>query len=360
MGEAIVSPGARWEHLLGVQNESNAFVTDLLKQLESAQKKHAETEDNLQQALEEKKALYTRFRDAQVELKNLRKEMDSNSFFGSGGKAAVAALLSSVVSYVKGSLDLSHDPEVLVRVYCNVRGLSKTYINNGILDSKQDFELFVQGFNKAHPFCDFVDVGEGKERADNKIREMFRVHVKDVHCKHVFLGGSSDNGYARVLEPYAGDEVIKNRITMLEGPPFAAELSALVGKFRVTSFSEVFRSKKLGSASHSSLAGTPQLPGSTYAKTASSGTTVELEMAQKNPLGALKLPTGGILRNKQGQRVDKPIPPVSDNLFCLMRDAKLCNYYHLGSHCPLKRCEYIHEPRLFPAKMHNVDTNVVD
>lgn len=90
--------------------------------------------------------------------------------FGSGGKAAVAALLSSVVSYVKGSLDLSHDPEVLVRVYCNVRGLSKTYINNGILDSKQDFELFVQGFNKAHPFCDFVDVGEGKERADNKIR----------------------------------------------------------------------------------------------------------------------------------------------------------------------------------------------
>lgn len=236
---------------------------------------------------------------------------------------------------------------------------------------------------------------------------MFRVHVKDVHCKHVFLGGSSDNGYARVLEPYAGDEVIKNRITMLEGPPFAAELSALVGKFRVTSFSEVFRSKKLGSASHSSLAGTPQLPGSTYAKTASSGTTVELEMAQKNPLGALKLPTGGILRNKQGQRVDKPIPPVSDNLFCLMRDAKLCNYYHLGSHCPLKRCEYIHEPRLygehlnarrlvarlspcklkdldcadkncfyghrcpddpnctrskcrFPAKMHNVDTNVVD
>ena len=27
MGEAIISPGARWEHLLGVQNESNAFVT---------------------------------------------------------------------------------------------------------------------------------------------------------------------------------------------------------------------------------------------------------------------------------------------------------------------------------------------
>ena len=46
-----------------------------MKQLESAQKKHAETEDNLQQALEEKKALYTRFRDAQVELKILRKEM---------------------------------------------------------------------------------------------------------------------------------------------------------------------------------------------------------------------------------------------------------------------------------------------
>lgn len=233
---------------------------------------------------------------------------------------------------------------------------------------------------------------------------MFRVHVRDVHCKHVFLGGSSDNGYARVLEPYAGDEAVKNRITMLEGPPFAAELSALANKFRVTSFSEVFRSKKLGSASPSSVAGS--LQPATYAKKASSGAPIEPEKAPKNPLGALKPATDGILRNKQGQRIDKAIPPVSETAFCLMREAKLCNYYHLGSHCPLKRCEYLHEPKLwgehlnarrlvarqspcklkdldcadrncfyghrcpndpnctrancrFPAKMHNVDTNVV-
>ena len=89
---------------------------------------------------------------------------------GDGGKAAVHALRSSVLSYVRDSLDLPHDSEVVIRVYCRARGLNRHYISLQILGKGQSLEPFIHGFNKAHPLCDFVDVGDGKELADNKIR----------------------------------------------------------------------------------------------------------------------------------------------------------------------------------------------
>lgn len=74
---------------------------------------------------------------------------------------------------------------------------------------------------------------------------MFHSHLNDVHCQQILLGGSADNGYARVLVPNLGDETACKRITLLEGPPFARELAYIKDKFRTVSFESVFRKEKL-------------------------------------------------------------------------------------------------------------------
>ena len=55
-------------------------------------------------------------------------------------------------------------------MYANLRGLSKTYVDKGILPNTAAFFEFVLGFNKAHPLCDFIDAGNHKEAADTKLK----------------------------------------------------------------------------------------------------------------------------------------------------------------------------------------------
>lgn len=58
----------------------------------------------------------------------------------------------------------------MIRVYANLRGLSKTYADKGILANTNAFSEFILGFNKAHPLCDFIDAGNHKEAADTKLK----------------------------------------------------------------------------------------------------------------------------------------------------------------------------------------------
>jgi hypothetical protein len=89
----------------------------------------------------------------------------------SGGEDTVQKLRKAVSNYVKG-LDgvFQHDPQIEVRIYANMEGLSKTYRNAKILPGPSELDLFVRGFNKSHPLCDFVHAGNDKEAADSKIK----------------------------------------------------------------------------------------------------------------------------------------------------------------------------------------------
>ena len=57
----------------------------------------------------------------------------------------------------------------------------------------------------------------------------------------VIFGGSADNGYARLLQPYIGDRSKNKRIILIEGPPFVKELAGLKDKFLVACFPDIFR-----------------------------------------------------------------------------------------------------------------------
>ena len=80
-------------------------------------------------------------------------------------------LKSSVCDYLSyKDFGLPLDIPLMVRIYASVNGLAKVYRATGTIDQTSDFELFVRGFNKAYPLFDFVDAGDGKECADEKVR----------------------------------------------------------------------------------------------------------------------------------------------------------------------------------------------
>jgi len=87
-----------------------------------------------------------------------------------GGDEAAKLLRRSVFDYLRNDEGFTYDHKIVIRVYANIRGLSKTYSDMGILPNTTSFADFVLGFNKAHPLCDFIDAGNHKEAADTKLK----------------------------------------------------------------------------------------------------------------------------------------------------------------------------------------------
>jgi hypothetical protein len=61
---------------------------------------------------------------------------------------------------------------IMVKAYANLTGLAQACVKNGKLKVGGLLSQFVIGFNRRYPLFDFVDVGSGKEEADNKLRGM--------------------------------------------------------------------------------------------------------------------------------------------------------------------------------------------
>ena len=87
-----------------------------------------------------------------------------------GGKEAAAALYRTVVAYIERETnDIPLTSRVICRVYANVKGLAETLVRYGIMEETGRFEDFVRGFTNGRTLFDFIDVGSGKDRADDKI-----------------------------------------------------------------------------------------------------------------------------------------------------------------------------------------------
>ncbi|KAL2075873.1 hypothetical protein VTL71DRAFT_816 [Oculimacula yallundae] len=156
-----------------------------------------------------------------------------------GGKQAATLLRNTVLDNCH---DLTDQIEVMAKVCANITGLSKAMRRDGSLDSPDDLREFTLGFTQGKASFDFIDVGHGKERADSKIKECMRWHLRNHNCKQILLGISHDAGYAPFL-----DEVVtkddRSRITIIEGPPIVRELSAT--GLHILTLNDIFRSEKL-------------------------------------------------------------------------------------------------------------------
>ncbi|KAL8822066.1 MAG: hypothetical protein Q9191_007191 [Dirinaria sp. TL-2023a] len=338
----------RWEELKQADAGKQKLVEDLIGEVTRLTGNLEDTKNRLERQEELSDLYHKRFRDTESQLQNKQRQMVRAVLIkfldhivkdiSSGGRMAAQLLRHAVLEYISAKIPfLPQDLEVVVKIYGNMKGLCRIYCDAKIVDQREDFESFLRAFNMSHPSCDFIDAGHGKECSDDKIRGVFKLHVGDVHCKHIIFGGSADNGYARMLAPYAGNEKINRRVTMLEGPPFAQELSQLVQKFGTCSFPAVFRSTKIPPR-RVSFSATP--PGSPSPKLGSWASAVAIGAAaastfERAPVDLQRIngSKDSVLRNSKGQRVDPPLV-VSPNLVNVLKARKLCNFHHLAGHCP--------------------------
>ena len=106
-----------------------------------------------------------------------------------GGKEAADKLWNCVKDYVHQKLpDLPSDFRIVTRIYANLKGLGDVCSRSGILSSPSQLEDFARGFTGTKQLFDFIDVGSGKDRADDKISGSFySTSFPQVPCAFVLL-----------------------------------------------------------------------------------------------------------------------------------------------------------------------------
>jgi hypothetical protein len=90
-----------------------------------------------------------------------------------GGQSAADDFMGKVREYL-----VSLDPPinnartipVIVKAYANLSGLAQACVRDKKVSSVGEMAQFWCGFTRRFPLVDFVDVGAGKEEADNKLR----------------------------------------------------------------------------------------------------------------------------------------------------------------------------------------------
>ncbi|PYI06090.1 hypothetical protein BO78DRAFT_124021 [Aspergillus sclerotiicarbonarius CBS 121057] len=304
-----------------------------------------------------------------------------------GGRKAALLLRKSVERHIR-DIDPQASPNIQyrIRVYANVPGLMKACREANILRSNEALDPFIRGFNMENCLCDFIDAGNGKECSDVKIRATFEQDILDVHCRHIIFCGSTDNGYARILSPHQGS----NRISLVQGAPFAWEMEQLASEFQTTSFPEVFRSTKLPSRASSfsarstasansspcssptkpqnntGLITPPTTPTRNYATIAKSNLQASSPKSSKkskisvitfdiSPSYDTHSQFNSVQLNSKSQRIDPPLRPSSYKNMVRLRNSKFCNRYHILGECVAgNECSHKHGRRLGVKDTHDL------
>jgi hypothetical protein len=95
-----------------------------------------------------------------------------------GGREAARRLSQAVCQYLK-----EIDPElrvdnasVVVNIWANLGGLANALLHDGSIETTDQMSEFAEGFSRNRAEFDFVNVGRGKENADNKLRRMLNFY----------------------------------------------------------------------------------------------------------------------------------------------------------------------------------------
>ena len=86
-----------------------------------------------------------------------------------GGRKAAQHLESETQSYLKRAYGINQ-LKIIVRIFINLDGLSNMYQGLGIIKDTYDFRHFMIGFVQTQGLFDLIDVGQGKQRADYKMK----------------------------------------------------------------------------------------------------------------------------------------------------------------------------------------------
>ncbi|KAG0161163.1 hypothetical protein PDIDSM_8696 [Penicillium digitatum] len=311
-----------------------------------------------------------------------------------GGRNAAKQLWKSLQGYVTTILSTITEPKIMTKIYLNVKGLVETYFRGGIALEASTVSEFIRGFNESASFFEIVDVGTGKTKAHDKIKEAFKLYLYNCHCHQLFLGCPSNEEYARSLTELISGANYKGRVSLVEGLPLEKEFDYFREQdYRITQFPDVFRTTKIApitltaqiapnapswaapwksaipsrtllTPSPTQQFQTPAPPSRTSTSTSVSNLGAPLapvtnkpessdfQVVRSKPPGAS--PPKTVERNKFGQRVDrldfKSIPRDDLNK---LKKLKLCNYHFLLGECPNEEnCYHDHDRKLTRQDLH--------
>lgn len=265
--------------------------------------------------------------------------------------------------------------KLIVRLYASLSKLGEAYVKSSVLADVSIWRAFVQSFNKEIPLCEFIDAGSDRDSADNRIKgndtlvyvlsslcpsETFNLFQNNVHCKHIVLAASGDNGYTGFLRQFAPATGISETITLIEARPFPAQLRQIANSFQVETLPTMFRASDLIASKSSPTQHNLKLVMSTN-DPVSSGTTnktmaeVVANTRTQAPASALSVSTSGTNRAKSGKviricfnesnhRLD-PIVRYDKQLISQLKAKKLCETFFL-SKCDFLNCKYDHNGNL--------------
>lgn len=267
--------------------------------------------------------------------------------------------------------------KIIIRVYANISGLGRTYVESGVIANDTLWKHFVHGFNRSSQWHEFVDAGRDKEAADNRIKgksivcstlpwlltsdvAYFELFHPNQHCKRIVLGVSGDNSYAGFLRDHITGNGTVPGLALLEALPFPITFREIAAKNTTFKLDAVFRTEKLqiqaqnsNGPARDSKVSTSNVP-ATYANMAQA-TQVGINVppqARVVESRAVEQPALTTLRQSQlampkkiqfninGHRIDERIVPDASQM-AKLKKLKLCNRHFL-TQCAFEDCKHSH------------------
>ncbi|KAF9055081.1 hypothetical protein BDZ89DRAFT_1106957 [Hymenopellis radicata] len=213
-----------------------------------------------------------------------------------GGLAAAQKLSDSILQYMsESSSGGAHQYQIWVYIFYNKRGLVDTFGRLGYATLKTKFDDFVMGFNQAAERFLMVDVGNGKEAADAKIKAHLEDDIRLPQTCKVLFAGCHDNGYVSNLRSQITAGYKQKLVLLKSYTEMAAGISDL--DLPTLTIPDLFMTQKLGAPS--APTGAPRRRGSSFAarplppsppppeSTPLGPKTPGLETMASNPVGAV-------------------------------------------------------------------------
>jgi len=262
-----------------------------------------------------------------------------------GGDDAADELRQRTREYLSGIKEDFHQLDIVVKAFANIEDVSSTLTRRGKIRDKEKFRKFVADFNSKAAFFDFLHVGSGKERADQKIRGTFpsvdfspyhgplnsmcsmsenvKFYLDMPQCKHILLAFCHDGGYAPFLgQLLGGDSNTLERVTLVVGGSVAAAFQPL--KLKTTSFPSVSLAP---SSTNEPVRDTKKF-------------TIEVSSQQMCKLAS-------VLVKSSGRRMDVPLS-VDESLLKSMKTLNLCHWLFLRGECRGCSRNHAHRPLTDP------------
>jgi len=126
-------------------------------------------------------------------------------------------LFKGITDFLQDKCSISPDNiQLSIFVFLHKNGLANPLKVEGYIEYPLQFDKFLWGFSSAGSKILVVDVGPGKEAADNKLKAFLRDSVQLSPTSKVFVGVSHDNGYAFDIEQLI-TEGYRDKLILLQG-----------------------------------------------------------------------------------------------------------------------------------------------